>query len=171
MDRSSHITNARTVILDHFKVPNLYARYKNYNLEFYSPVYPRISFKDFKSGPLGLALTSKFLSFGEHSATDTEDKKYKLFLLCFISVRFPEKLRCSHADLFLTRNWITTRADGTVMLCANVLNFFTKHVELNSPTQLQVHCLVEQIRNLWHPQLIFFMNSVRLIQRMLWHLK
>lgn len=47
----------------------------------------------------------------------------------------------------------------------------SKHVVLNSPTQLQVHCLVEQIRNLWHPQLIFFMNSVRLIQRMLWHLK
>lgn len=47
----------------------------------------------------------------------------------------------------------------------------SKHVVLNSPTQLQVHCLVEQIRNLWHPQLISFMNSVRLIQRMLWHLK
>lgn len=105
MDSSSHITNAHTVILDRFKVPNLYARYKNYNLEFYSPVYPRISFKDFKSGPHGLALTSKFLSFSEHSATDTEDKKkYELFFLCFASVRFPEKLRCSHADLFLTRN-------------------------------------------------------------------
>lgn len=104
MDSSSHITNAHTVILDRFKVPNLYARYKNYNLEFYSPVYPRISFKDFKSGPHDLALTSKFLSFSEHSATDTEDKKYKLFFLCFASVHSPEKLRCSHADLFLTRN-------------------------------------------------------------------
>lgn len=90
MDSSSHITNAHTVILDRIKVPNLYATYKNYNLEFYSPVYPRISFKDFKSGPHGLALSSKFVSFSEHSATDTEDKKkYKLFfpfvLLLYVS--------------------------------------------------------------------------------------